>query len=107
MIVEQRLDLAPRSQISRTGLSTTGFSFRQTADAHPVSAAQSAFRPAGLVTSLADLVAFFGARVARQPMTTNAIRTATKIPNCSMSTMLILRRPEWGGIRSCEVTPAA
>ena len=44
---------------------------------------------------------FFGARVARQPMTTNAIRTATKIPNCSMSTMLILRRPEWGGIKSC------
>jgi hypothetical protein len=50
---------------------------------------------------------FLGARVARQPTTTNAIRAATKIPNCSMSTMLILHRPEWGGIRSCEVTLAA
>ena len=43
------------------------------------------------------LGAFFGARVTRQPTNTNAIRTATKIPNCSWSTMLILRRPEWGG----------
>ena len=31
---------------------------------------------------------FFGARVARQPMTTNAIRTARKIPNSSVSFML-------------------
>jgi len=52
------------------------------------SAAQSGFRPVGLVASLVGLGVFFGARVARQPMTTNAIRTATKIPNCSMSLML-------------------
>jgi hypothetical protein len=31
---------------------------------------------------------FFGARVAKQPMTTNAIRTARKIPNSSVSFML-------------------
>jgi hypothetical protein len=47
---------------------------------------------------------FFGARVAIQPQTTSAIMTARKIPS---STMLILRRPAWGGIKSCAVTPAA
>jgi hypothetical protein len=47
---------------------------------------------------------FFGARVALQPQTTSAIMAARKIPS---STMLILRRPAWGGIRSCAVTPAA
>ena len=48
---------------------------------------------------------FFGARVARQPTNTNAMRTATKIPNCSMSFMLILRRR--GGIKSCAVSQTA
>jgi hypothetical protein len=43
---------------------------------------------------------FFGARVAIQPQTTSAIMTARKIPS---STMLFLRRPAWGGIKSCAV----
>jgi hypothetical protein len=47
---------------------------------------------------------FFGARVALQPQTTSAIIAARKIPS---STMLILRRPAWGGIKSCAVTRAA
>ena len=60
------------------------------------SAAQSAFRPVGLVASLVGFGVFFGARVARQPMTTNAIRTATKIPNCSMSLMIFsIARVGW------------
>jgi hypothetical protein len=40
----------------------------------------------------------FGARVTRQPQTTNAIRTARKIASSRVSVMLILRRPEWGCI---------
>lgn len=43
---------------------------------------------------------FFGARVAIQPQTTSAIMTARKIPS---SAMLFLRRPAWGGIKSCAV----
>src|ERR1700685_2165311 len=47
---------------------------------------------------------FFGARVALQPQTTSAIMRARKIPS---SAMPFLRRPAWGGIKSCAVTLAA
>ena len=46
----------------------------------------------------------FRARVARQPITTNAIMTATKIPSFQLVHRAFSPSPAWGGIKSCAVT---
>jgi hypothetical protein len=81
--------------------------FRQKINAAGIApAAQSAEPPlAEFSPSLARYYeVFFGARVAIQPQTTSAIIAARKIPS---SAMLFLRRPAWGGIKSCAVTLTA
>ena len=53
------------------------------------SRSNSELSPSGVQRFIGPVLdVFFGARVARQPMTTNAIRTASKIPNSSVSFML-------------------
>lgn len=50
---------------------------------------------------------FFGARVARQPMNTNAATTGAKIANCRSSAMLFLRSLLSAAVRACDRSPPA